>query len=364
MTRPPTRSFNKKKKGTTKMTTALAEGENPEEDTPTSSILGEIKAADLSKTAIFLGAGVDPDGLASQAVMARILEMWDYTPECFFRGTFNRPQNRIARQVFNLNPKPEEEFRPEDGYTCIISVDGPSTTCPVQPDFIIDHHPEKGEGPKKTSDVRIIGSCSAIMWEYALEAGIDFEDEQGQILATALALGIITDTGFGGSDKASQLDFDALGFCLSHKDNKAYKEVIKYAKPEYYRDLFCLGWQNKVIESAVLVTGIGAIPTGRSGVISFLADEFVETEGVRTAIVFGIVDGALDISVRSENPGLVVNDFVKNAFGGGGGRPGAGRFRIPMPLFENIPEPLSEELFDICFKIVKHKALQMAGDKN
>ena len=357
MTAPP-------KKKTKKMSTAVIEKiDLSDDEIITSSILSKIKDADLTKTAIFLGAGVDPDGLASQAVMSSILEKWGFTAECFFRGTFNRPQNRIARQVFNLVPKPEVEFRPEDGYTCIISVDGPSNTCPVRPDFIIDHHPEKGEGAKSASDVRIIGSCSAIMWEYAQEAEIDFTDEKGQTLATALALGIITDTGFGGSDKASQLDFDALGFCLSHKDNKAYKEVIKYAKPAYYRDLFCLGWQNKVIESAVLVTGIGAIPRGRSGVISFLADEFVETEGVRTAIVFGIVEGALDISVRSENPGLVVNDFVKNAFGGGGGRPGAGRFSIPMPLFENIPEELSNNLFDICFEIVKHKALQIAGDK-
>lgn len=346
------------------MSTAVMEKmEFSDEELITPSILSQIKDADLTKTAIFLGAGVDPDGLASQAVMAAILEKWGFNPECFFRGTFNRPQNRIAKQVFNLTPNPENEFKPEDAYTCIISIDGPSITCPVQPDFIIDHHPEKGKGAKIASDVRIIGSCSAIMWEYALEAEIDFTDEKGQILATALALGIITDTGFGGSDKASQLDFDALGFCLSHKDNKAYKEVIKYAKPAYYRDLFCLGWQNKVIESAVLVTGIGAIPNGRSGVISFLADEFVETEGVRTAIVFGIVEGALDISVRSENPGLEVNDFVKSAFGGGGGRPGAGRFRIPMPLFENIPDELSKELFESCFKIVKHKALQIAGDK-
>lgn len=341
---------------------SVEEMEVPELEPAKTSILPQIEAADLSKTAIFLGAGVDPDGLASQAVMAAILDKWGYAPECFYRGTFNRPQNRVARQVFNLSPKPEKEFKVEDDYTCIISVDGPSTTCPTRPDFIIDHHPENGKGAKKASDVRIIGACSSILWEYAKEAELDFSDEKGQLLSTALALGILTDTNFAGSEKTSNLDYEALAFCLSYKDNKAYKEVIKYAKPVYYRDLFCVGWQNKVIEGTVLVTGIGSISVGRSGVISFLADEFVETEGVRTAIVFGIVDGALEISVRSSNPALEVNDFVQSAFGGGGGRPGAGRFRIPMPLFENIPEELSEELFESCFKIVKHKALQIAGD--
>jgi len=325
-------------------------------------ILEKIKEFDLSKVAIFLGMGVDPDGLASQAVMAEIIALFDGEAECFYRGTFNRPENRVFRQVLNLTPRIESEFDPNEEWTCIISVDGPAEACPIQPDFIIDHH-EQTDGSKIDSDIRLIGACSSIMWEYALEAGVDFESESGQRLATALAVGIKTDTRDGAVDAAGSLDYEALTYCLSHKDNKLYKEVLNYSRPAYYHDLFVVGWTNKIIDGAVLVTGIGSIPETRSGIISDLAEKFVGTEGVHTAVVFAIVDGAIDISVRSNNSALNVSEFVQTAFGGGGGKPGAGRVRIPMSLFENIPEDLSDMLFESCFKIVKHKALQIAGDK-
>ena len=324
-------------------------------------LLEKIKEADLTKTAIFLGAGVDPDGLASQATMLAILESWGYSADCFYRGTFNRPQNRIMRQVLNINVRPESEFR-EAEYTCIISVDGPATVCPAPPNFIIDHH-EQADGAIDGSDIRLVGACSSIMWEYALEAEIDFTEEGGQRLATALALGIKTDTKDGASDSACEIDYQALAYCLAHKDSKLYKEIINYDRPAYYHDLFVVGWENKKVEDAVLVTGIGSIPSARSGIISDLADKFVETEGINTAVVFAIVDGAIDISVRSKNSALSVSEFVEIAFGGGGGKPGAGRVRIPMPLFQNIPTELSKELFEACFKIVTHKALQIAGDR-
>jgi len=324
-------------------------------------LLDKIKEANLTKTAIFLGAGVDPDGLASQAAMLAILESWGNSADCFYNGTFNRPQNRVMRQVLNLSLRPESDFKEAD-YTCIISVDGPAAVCPVQPDFIIDHH-DQIDGSKIGSDVRLVGACSSIMWEYAMEAGIDFTDEAGQRLATALALGIKTDTKDGATDNSCDIDYQALAYCLARKDNKLYKEIINYDRPAYYHDLFVVGWENKKIEDAVLVTGIGSIPSARSGIISDLADKFVETEGINTAVVFAIVDGAIDISVRSKNSALSVSEFVEIAFGGGGGKPGAGRVSIPMPLFQNIPTELSKELFDACFKIVTHKALQIAGDR-
>jgi nanoRNase/pAp phosphatase (c-di-AMP/oligoRNAs hydrolase) len=332
-------------------------------------LLESIKKADLTKVAIFSGGGVDPDGLASQATMSAILTSFGAKDiNCFYRGTFNRPQNKAFRKTLDTTPRAESEFKVSEGYTCLISVDGPASVCPAQPDFIIDHHEPSGlskvgRGITTETDFRLIGSCSSIMWEYATEAGIDFSDEAGQKLATALALGIKTDTVDCSSDATSLLDYEAQAFCLLHKDTALYKDILNCLIPSYYHDYFVAAWNNKTIEGAVLVTGIGVIPVSRSGVISDIAEKLVLTEGTHTAVVVAIVDGAIDISVRSSYTNLNVGEFVQSAFGGGGGRPGAGRVRIPTPLFQNIPENLSTELFDACFKIVKHKALQIAGDK-
>jgi nanoRNase/pAp phosphatase (c-di-AMP/oligoRNAs hydrolase) len=325
-------------------------------------LLPMLKSADLSKTAIFLGAGVDPDGLASQAGMAALVEKYNGKAFSFYRGTFNRPQNKSIRQILNLNPLPEKEFKSDDGWTCIISVDGNAKMCPVQPDFIFDHHEQQGEA-KIASDIRFIGATSSIIWEYLIADGFDFTDEQGKRISTLLALGIRTDTREGATMNTSDLDYEALCFCLKNKDQKAYTQILNCPRPTYYNDLFVQGWNNKTVEGPVVVSGLGNIPEARSGVISEIATQFCETEGVSTAIVFGMVDGVVDISVRSSNLSLDVNDFVRRAFGSGGGKPGSGRARIETPLFQNLPDNLSTKLFEIINEIVKHKALQITGDK-
>lgn len=340
---------------------------NSMQESSPAPLLDLIRESDLSKVAIFSGAGVDPDGLASQATMVAILESWGHEAQCFYRGTFNRPQNRTFRQILGLTPKGEESFSKDDGWTCIISVDGPSHVCPVVPHFIIDHH-EQSEPATKGNDVRLIGSASAIMWEYAVKAGIDFTTENGSKLATALAIGIQTDTKWGSHDKASSLDYEALSHCLKHKNNKLYKDILNYPKPSYYNDLFVRGWKNRTEEGTVLVTGLGKIPSSRGGVISDIAEKFAETDSVSTAIVFAIVDdgegNTIDISVRSSSSALDVDEFVKKAFGGGGGRPGLGRSVIPLPaIFGDIEDDLSDKLSETVNLIVKRKALQFASDK-
>lgn len=335
-------------------------------------LLEKIKEADLTKTAIFLGAGVDPDGLASQAVMAKIVELLGGKAVGYYRGTFNRPQNRTMKEILGLSPKPEEEFlkltTAADGqitrgpYTCIISVDGPASTCPITPDFIIDHHAQT-KGATIDSDIRLIGSSSAILWEYAIEAGIDFTTEDGAKLATAIALGIITDTRTGAEDASSPLDYDALAFCLKHKDTASYRSILNYPQPAYYNDLYVTGWNNKTIEGTVLVTGLGAISMQRSGAISDLAEKYASTDGINTAIVFAVVDGNIDISVRSSNSSLNVDDFVKSAFGEGGGKRGAGRAVVVLPeLLRNLPESMNETVFEVARKSIVHKALHAAND--
>lgn len=330
--------------------------------TMTAPLLPFLREADLSKTAIFSGHGVDPDGLSSQATMATLVEMLGGRAYSFYRGSFNRPQNITMRQVLGLRPQHETEFNVEDEWSCIISVDGPATACPTTPDFIIDHHEQAGD-PKIASDVRFIGATAAIMWEYAMEMGVNFEDEFGSRLATAICIGIKTDTKDGTVDSASSLDYEALAYCLSKKDNELYKQILNFPKPLYYNDMFVVGWKNKTIEGSFLVTGLGIIPESRGGVVSDIAERFSEVDGIRTTVVVAMVNGSIDISVRSTNSSLDVNEFVRKAFGVGGGKIGAGRARIPVSLFENLPKELSLELWDTLYKIVKLKALAFTGDK-
>jgi nanoRNase/pAp phosphatase (c-di-AMP/oligoRNAs hydrolase) len=226
---------------------------------------------------------------------------------------------------------------------------------------VIDHHQRSGP-PIVDDDIRQVGSCSAIMWEYLMEAGLDWESEEGAKIATALALGIMTDTKNGAVDSAASLDFDALSHCMKYKDNNLYKRIVNYPKPGYWHDLYVKAWGNKKEHGAVLVTGIGNLTAAQSGIISDLAEKFAETEGVTTAVVFAMVEGNVDISVRSTNSSLNVDEFVKHAFGGGGGKRGAGRCRLDIPLFQGIPDAIQDNLFAAISETIVHKALQFAND--
>jgi len=325
-------------------------------------LLSQIKESDLTKVAIFSGAVVDPDGLASSLAMQAIIESLGGQGVCFYRGTFNRSQNKTMRQSLGLTLKNVNEFDPDNGWTLLISVDGPSSVCPTLPDFIIDHHEQTDPG-RKGSDVRPIGSASAILWEYAQEAELDFTTEEGGRLATALAIGITTDTRWGAEDASSDLDFEALAFCLRHKDNKLYRDILNYPEPAYYNDLHKIGWDGKVKGEAALVTGLGDLPAGRSGAISDLADRYHRTEGITLAMVFALVDDTIHASLRHSRGSLMEGEFMGEIFGCGGGKRGSAAAQIPLPeAFHNIPKELREQLFAAIKEIIVHKTLKAAGD--
>src|SRR5690606_12051607 len=157
-------------------------------------LIDEVKSANLANVAIFSGAGVDPDGLASAWAFKFIVEALGGKADCFYRGTFNRPQNKTMREVLGLSffKHIDEVDWNNHGYTTIISADGPAEVCPVRPHFIIDHH-KVGEPGIIGSDVRAVGACSSLALEY-IRPYIDWASERGKLLATALAIGILTDT--------------------------------------------------------------------------------------------------------------------------------------------------------------------------
>jgi len=323
------------------------------------SILSKIKEFDLSNTAIFSGAGVDPDGLAASEAMRQIVERNGGKATVFYRGSFNRPQNKTMRQVLSLVLKSADKFSEDDEYTCVISVDGPSGVCPVPPHFIIDHH-EQGEPASEGNDVRMIGSCSAILWQYLMEDEYDFETEDGAKLATALAIGILTDTDVGKAPASSTLDFEAMGFCLTHKEDNSYSEIQNYPVPGYYQDYESLGWANKAGDGPVIVAGLDDLPEGRSGVISHCAEKWFGTEGKTTSVVFGMVNGDIHASVRTQRD---ADEFMKSVFGAGGGKRGAGAGIVKMPkVLKDLPPELREQLAKAIRAAITYKALQAVGD--
>jgi len=327
-------------------------------------LLPLLKEHDLTKVGLSLGAGVDPDGLACQMAMQAIIKTINPEAEVceFYRGDWDRPQNRTMRELLGLNPRPYSEAEGQE-FTCIISLDGPPGVCFITgPHFVIDHHKQDIGHPN--ADVRPVGACSSILWEYCMAAGVDFTSEDGAKLATALAIGISTDTREMEVEATSNLDFEAAAFCGTHRDAKLFMGIKNYPKPRYYKDLECQAWDKATIEGTVLVTGLGNIPKERKGVVSSLAEEFVGYGSVSTAVVIAMIDGDISFSVRSFNSSINVNEFVGTVFKHGGGKSGAGAGTIPMPglLKEGLTDELQRSVFDALYKAIAHRTLKYLGD--
>jgi nanoRNase/pAp phosphatase (c-di-AMP/oligoRNAs hydrolase) len=324
--------------------------------------LSALSSMNLGMVAIFTGAGVDPDGLACGLVMKAIINKLGGSADIIYRGTFNRPQNKTMREILSLNVKSYSEIN-LDSYTDFISLDGPGEICPIEPSIIIDHH-KPGKSAPLGNDVRISGSCSSILWEYAMEAGIDFTNSEGAILATAICIGTSTDTSDFKEETSTNLDYEAYAFCLKHKDHTSFLAILNWPKPEYYNEMFSYGWANKIRKENVLISGLGNISEGRSGVISDLAEKYAETHGINTSMVIALVDDEMVGSMRSSNPSHDVNEFMKT-FGGGGKR-GAGAFRMKLPpgILDVADDEDRQKIFDAFFAIMVKKTLNFAGDES
>lgn len=336
-------------------------------------LLSKIKEHDLSRVFIGLGAGVDPDGLASQLAMKTIVEYInpDAQVDCFYRGNFDRAQNRTMREVLGLSPKPYGEIQRDVTnnwpYTCWIMVDGNASVMPKgfnEVDFIIDHHERNGE-PRIGEDVRLIGSCSAIMWEYLMALNPQLlEGENGAKLATALVIGITTDTIEKTSAKTSALDWQAEGYCGARCDIKTYAAIKNYPRPVYQKDMEMEAWHNKIVEGTVLVTPLGIITKQQKGVISSVAEEFCGQGPVRITLAAAMINGDVYFSIRSFNNSINVDEFIRNTLeANGGGKPGSGAGMISMPKFcKNLPKEMQNEMFKSAFSALCQKTFEFAGD--
>lgn len=91
---------------------------------------------------------------------------------------------------------------------------------------------------------------------------------------------------------------------------------------------------NSVVRGSTLVTGVGH--TSERDALPQAADYLATLEGVQTAVVFGIVDDAVQLSARSTDSRVHVCNALSEAFddvGSAGGHREMGGGEIPLGIF-------------------------------
>ena len=326
----------------------------------------------ISNIGIVMHETPDPDCIASALGLCKLITSWNPDAKCTFlySGEISHPQNKTMVNVLNiiLTDIGELENVPE-AFDAFVVVDTIPERCfgKEAKDYncilTIDHHRVESKKSKIT-DIRPVGSTSSIVWEYLQKSGIEFsdKDDNDAIVATALLIGIKTDTSDLVSENVTDLDFKASQNLMSFVNRRYLSAIIDYPIPPYHFQLRSQLDQEDNIrsEAGVFVGGIGYLSPTKRDALPTMAEERARVEGIETAFVFGIVGEYIHVSVRSVGVSVDVNALCQKIFGKqyAGGKMGSGAAKIPLGFLSiniNAPEEVKCKLWNAVKALVMDK---------
>lgn len=305
-----------------------------------------VETADASRArvCIVMQHTPDPDALGSALGLQWLLEhALGAAADLCYAGEISHPQNRTEVNVLDMRLTPLSSYEPER-YAYHVVVDAvPQNTGGFEErvpawDAVIDHHQFDLDLPH--TDIRSVGACCSIVWDYLRAAGVSFEGERAQLVATALLFGLVNDTHGLLSDNTSRLDLEAHAALISQIDKKRYQEIVHYPLPPYLFELRTRAAENMVVHASALISYLGRLTDKRRDAIPMMADEFLRMEGVETVVVFAMIGPDIQASVRSSNSSVNVHTFCQRVFGArhAGGKQGAGGARVPIGFLHSAED--------------------------
>ena len=330
------------------------------------------------KVAIFSHPYADPDAIGGQMGLSWMLKKaYDNIDiDCFYDGFISHPQNQRMANLLDPELKLYSDYDLST-YDIKISVDvvPAYAACPDGTifDLVIDHHKDPPNSSFKGLYLNLrAGSVCATVYQLIKQHGVVFEEDNDidSKTATALLVGIITDTDYQTSDDTTEFEHIAYSELFNFRNSNALKQITKYKHPrEWVQARACVAQKaHDIIKDGILIHGIGLITNNNRDLIAAVADEMLSWESVETAVAFAVIDGnKVEGSVRSSNAALAVPSICKELggqYGGGGGKLGKGayNFQLGSLSLESDSEDSSKDKLWECindreikrvFKIIK-----------
>jgi nanoRNase/pAp phosphatase (c-di-AMP/oligoRNAs hydrolase) len=317
---------------------------------------------DAPSIAIFMHSNPDPDCIGAAKGFEKLVKSWnpDISVKIIYDGEISHPQNKTMLKILNISmthrndigKKPEDLENVADHFIVIDVMPERVDMGKHQPLFVLDHHPVDTKNAK-IKDIRQVGSCCTLIWEYLNIEKVEFDEksDDDSNIATAMLVGLKTDTMDLISEKVTDLDFQAFKDLLGKANRTKLASIINYPIPSY---LFGLRSRlelegNCMVDNGLYIGGIGYIPPNKRDALPTIAEERARTEGIDTAFIFGVVGDRIEVCIRSNSPSVDVKTLCHQIFGKehGGGHPRAGAVRIPMGFLsiENADENMQEKMW-------------------
>lgn len=312
----------------------------------------------------------DPDSLGSCLGVVRILNFLGVeNVEIIYCGEISHPQNRAMQNILQLRVKKWEngEDTSEDMFIFVdCSYNQKNMSIKKIPNVVIDHHKISTSNKDVLYVHDEVGACSSLVLDLALgitkqadseegtEQCFDPDEEGNKELATALAIGIKTDTIDFLSEATTNDDIQAFRFLARHLSDEKFNSIVNYEYPPYVLDYEQIAWKNKGSDyTPHLITGLEFVDEPKSDCIPAIADKFMRIAGVQTAVVYAVVNNTIRASIRTSSAALDCQSLCDEVFGkgNGGSKHGIGGARVQFNVFD--PSSMNEEDRNSLWKLVQ-----------
>ncbi len=288
--------------------------------------------SDADRVLIMLHNDPDPDAMASGLALRNVLRRTKTTAIIGALQAVTRPENLRMANLLDIHVELITAKSIKD-YDRIAMVD-------VQPhyfgelidrvDLVIDHHPEQPSNTTVFSDIRAdSGSTSTILTRHLRAVDVNISERT----ATAMLYAIKSDTLFF-NRQANWVDIEAFSYLYPLADAALIRKMegaeITLERLDYVLRAYRAGTN----VDQVFCSFIG--PTPREDFIPYVADFFLQVEGVKWTIVAGLVDDILVISLRNLGYTKNAGEFARRFFsdiGSAGGHRAMAKAVVPIRAF-------------------------------
>jgi nanoRNase/pAp phosphatase (c-di-AMP/oligoRNAs hydrolase) len=323
---------------------------------------------------ILLGGHPDPDAIGSAMAHQRICEHLGVSSTIAHVLPLSRTENRALVKLLSVpltkvsEPKDLEQF----GYLSLVDASASEATLPLPEGLeiltIVDHHRPSGVPKAPFVDVRHDVGATCTMYAEYMDQGLaplKGETRSESAIATAMFFGIQTDT--DDFVLATPTDFRAAAYLKPHCDAEILSRVGRRTVSAEAMKVVRRALTDMEVIRDFALAGVGRVSALNRDAIPTAADFILRREDIDTVLVYGIVEGRIDGSMRTTSPSVDPATFMQNAFGTdaqgrpyGGGRADMGGFQVPLGI---LGETANEDaLWDIVKGVVESRVARVIPD--
>lgn len=330
----------------------------------------------LPRVVIFTHNYPDPDAIGSMMAVEWMISKLYPSVETisYYDKTISHPQNIAMVNLLDPNLHHVKEYVPSNNDFNILVDTVPANAGlngnKVDFDLVIDHHKEIPNGGFNGLFINLkAGSCCGTIFNLISNFNLNFSDDNDHDIkvATAIMVGISTDTESLMSDDATEHEFLAWAQMFDYRHPVNLKKIINFERPKFWIEHKAAAVEKAEISEGLGIVGLGIIPSRHRDMIADMADNMISWEDVNTAVAFAIVDGdRIEGCVRSRNASVMVPTLCKELagkYGNGGGKLGCGAYRYSLAgssFDEEEDDDVKKETWELLNLKEKKRILRIA----